>query len=347
MSESLATGVLDVVIRLVREQHALGNEISVLYSRRGDSPTETELSCLLPGVRIHAVGSLSQNRLQRTRSLRRRLRSLTQLEEFDIVHLHSTFAGIAGRTIDINCRCIYSPHGFSFLRSDKGRFMRSLYRTLERTLASRTDLIIGVSSDEVSIACDELSARAVLLRNVLDIDSLPPKPALGSRFPIVANIGRWSAQKAPERFERAAEALWKMAEFRWIGAGVDEPKSARVTGTGWLSHSQVLDELTQVNLIYFTSRWEGMPVGLMEAQAMGIPAVAIRCTGVADVVIDGVTGVIVEDEEQGMHALKALLEDEKRLGKMSLDAWRNRDRFSASGYGTRSLKAYQEVKTCD
>lgn len=343
LSESLATGVLDVVMRLAREQRAIGHDVTVLYSARAEGPLSEELARALPGVEFESIGTPNHPRIWRVVTLRRRLRELSRRSPFEVVHLHSTFAGVAGRTVRLDSLVAYSPHGFSFLRGDTDPARQLLYKTLERMLAPRCDLIIGVSSDEVRIAHGELSATTALLTNVVDLDSLPSQPATGSPRPVVVNIGRWTRQKAPERFEAAADALCEIADFRWIGAATSDPRSPNVVGTGWLGRAETIRELRLADIMYFTSRWEGMPVGLMEAQAMGVPAVARRCVGVADVIIHGVTGIIVETDDEGLAALSELLSSPNRLRDMSKAAWLSRDRFSSNGYGERSIEVYRKA----
>jgi glycosyltransferase involved in cell wall biosynthesis len=55
--------------------------------------------------------------------------------------------------------------------------------------------------------------------------------------------------------------------------------------------------MSELDIYVQTSRWEGMPVALIEAQVAGIPAVVTDVVGNRDVVVHGVTGFVGSDEE--------------------------------------------------
>jgi glycosyltransferase involved in cell wall biosynthesis len=342
VSESLATGVLDVVARLAAQQAELGHDVTVLYAERPETPSLSVLRQKMPRVRLRAAGTPGTGRLVRTAALYRELQRLTgDGSAVDVLHLHSSFAGLAGRVLNACAARVYSPHGFSFLRADRNGPFARLFLFAERALARRSELIIAVSAEEAALARDRLGASSALLRNVIDLEGLPRRqqPPRGSL--LVVNVGRWCPQKAPERFVRAAASLSGRATFRWIG---DAPAGVPgVESTGWLSADDAKRELASADILYFTSRWEGMPVGLMEAQAMGVPVVAMRCVGVGDVVLDGQTGIVVDTEDEAQRALASLVSDRARVEDLAREAWRTRGRFSSDGYGAQSVALYQQA----
>jgi glycosyltransferase involved in cell wall biosynthesis len=73
------------------------------------------------------------------------------------------------------------------------------------------------------------------------------------------------------------------------------------------------------DLLLLTSDFEGLPNALIEAQGLGLPAVATRCDfGPDEVVADGETGVLVPtgDPEALTAAVAALLGDPERRRRM-------------------------------
>jgi glycosyltransferase involved in cell wall biosynthesis len=91
-----------------------------------------------------------------------------------------------------------------------------------------------------------------------------------------------------------------------------------VTCLGWqVDLSRVMSSLS---LLVLTSDNEGIPLSVMEAASIGIPTVALNSGGVSEFVLDGVTGMIVEHEEQLGHAITQLLTDYELLSRMGAAA---------------------------
>ena len=68
--------------------------------------------------------------------------------------------------------------------------------------------------------------------------------------------------------------------------------NAHVTFHGYLTQSQLAERLQTADVVVMTSFCEGIPVGLMEAMACGVPVVAPRITGIPELVDDGVSGYL-------------------------------------------------------
>jgi len=111
--------------------------------------------------------------------------------------------------------------------------------------------------------------------------------------------------------------------------------------TGWVHATAAMQMMSEADLMYFTSRWEGMPVSLMQAQAIGLPVVAMDCSGVRDVVIDGVTGYVVSDENEALQRLQELISDGALREQFARRAREARNRFDDEGYGDRAVETYR------
>jgi glycosyltransferase involved in cell wall biosynthesis len=333
VTESMATGVLEVLAQMAEHQAELGHEVEVAYVPHPDGPSAAEIRERLCSVStIHVRGRRDAPRLTRSLALFKLMLPLLRRREWDVVHLHSSIAGVIGRSIPTGVPLVYSPHGYAFLRRDVSPLSARLYRYAERRLRHRA-VTLCVSSAELAVAERALGADAHVIPNVLprrDIEALERTPVQDRK--VVVNIGRWGPQKAPERFTRAAMRYHDRADFRWIGLGESDAHS-RWTVTGWLNQAGVWKELASADIIYFTSRWEGMPVGLMQAQAAGVPAIAMECVGVRDVIMDGVTGYVLEDEETAQDYLCRLLNDENELEQLRRAAIARRLRFADDAYG--------------
>ncbi len=210
-------------------------------------------------------------------------------EEPDVIHLHSSWAGLFGRVLPRTLPpIVYTPHAFPFDRRDLSTpAIRSL-RMLERALARRTAVLAACSLNEVH------SAHA--LRTLDCITHLPyvlpcrvserlagMRPAGRTGGPLeIASVGRLGAQKdVPFFLEVVDDVRRRLADdvrWTWIGGGDAEvEESLRAVGvrvTGWVDQSEVLTELSRADVYLHTAAWEGMPLTILEGLTMGLPVVA-------------------------------------------------------------------------
>ncbi len=137
---------------------------------------------------------------------------------------------------------------------------------------------------------------------------------VGAR-PVLAFAGRLTAQKD---LGRALDAMRELTDARLLIAG-DGPERARLEASagdrveflGPLPRAQVLGLLRAADASILTSAWENFPHGVVESLAVGTPVIATRTGGVAEVVHDGVNGLLVEpgDTAAFIAAVRRYLDD--------------------------------------
>lgn len=137
---------------------------------------------------------------------------------------------------------------------------------------------------------------------------------VGAR-PVLAFAGRLTAQKD---LGRALDAIRELTDARLLIAG-DGPERARLEASagdrveflGPLPRAQVLGLLRAADASILTSAWENFPHGVVESLAVGTPVIATRTGGVAEVVHDGVNGLLVEpgDTAAFIAAVRRYLDD--------------------------------------
>lgn len=199
-----------------------------------------------------------------------------------------------------------------------------------RELFARADAVVGVSQ-EMMQRLRELGAPDDKLRyNPCGVDierffGAAPRSA----SPTFLSVGRLVEKKAPHLTLRAfasVHAVAPSARLRMIGDG---PLLARCTALakelgvedavsflGARSHEEVQEEMRMARAFVQHSveapsgDREGTPVAVLEASATGLPVVATRHAGITDVVIEGVTGLLVDEGDvEGMAAhMRALVE---------------------------------------
>ena len=294
--ESFSTGVYAVVRDLSCTLDTSFFTIHIIYSRRDDSPKNIRKDFTGSNITMEYIPMGSwREYLPAMRSIRRSAAKFIP----DVVHCHSSKAGFLGRLAlrgVKNKRMFYSPHGFSFLRSDVGRLKRASFLLLEQAAhlyAGGT--IIAVSPGEQA-AAQRISDRVVLIPNFIESASLPFGQE--SDVPIVITSGRISPQKNPVLFQTVAERLPDL-QFRWIGDGPlrNTLTAENIEVTGFVERREVLEHLGEAWVYLQTSLWEGMPISLLEAMGMAKPVVVTDCIGNRDLVEDGITGFIHSSED--------------------------------------------------
>ena len=249
-------------------------------------------------------------------ALRRVLRRL----DADIVHTHSSKAGIVGRfaAAPTRARSIHTIHGWGHTPADSP-LRQSAFIALERAAARRCDALIAVSGDNRAEGLAHGIGRPEMyhvIPEVVELDSLDPdfgasrmraREALSieAHVEVIGWTGRFVEQKDPTTLGRAiATVLLRRPGSRAVligdgplrgdveatidAAGVGD----RATFTGVVEGARQL--MPAFDVLVHTSRWEGQPRVVQEALAERIPVVAAGTSGVAELITNGQTGLMVK-----------------------------------------------------
>lgn len=337
VTESLGGGVLHCIALLANEQARSGHRVTLIYSVRSDTPDEATLARQFdPSVRRIVMAMRSDIGMNDIKSLLAICWVLCG-GKYDAIHCHSSKAGALVRiaafmTLQTKKTC-YSPHGFAFLRRDVSERKRKFFLLIEKSLHRLGGKIAACSATEKRYAEEYLkSHQAYLLENAIDFSELQQK-RLGhnhGRVRVVTS-GRVTYAKAPWRFAEVARRLVAQGnpvDFEWLGDGDVSSKAewigdSPVEFTGWLDKPRLMNELASADIFLFPSLWEGMPIALIEAQAMGIPAVATNIVGNKDIVVHGETGFLTNtDDELAFYSAK-LASDSQLRARMGEAARQN------------------------
>lgn len=350
--EGLASGVLSALDLLATEQERNGARVAVLYTRSMDTPPEAVLDAHFPAAVARMEVRVPRG-VPRGAALAKAL-SQARPGQYDVVHAHSSWAGLVVRATALDHRrwrhIWYTPHAYGFLRTDTSRLARQSIISVERRL-SRVGSVAAVSHSEAGMARRVACApRVHVLANRIRIETLPNRSASQSAGmrPRVVSVGRVVAQKDPARFRGIASALSDVADFVWVGAtGRDVAPifgGSTVKTVPWTSRQLTLEEMAHSDVYLSTSRWEGLPLALVEAQAIGLPAVCTDVPGNCDVVQPGISGYLEGTDSAIIERLRRLLTDQNLSQRMSMAARRSAaDRFAAGSLGAESLSLYTKA----
>lgn len=361
VTEAMGGGVLTLMDTISRRQAELGADVSVWFLPRPETPNDLELEGIFDErVSISRLSEESSG-ARRYLALIKAVRSVSTGDQFDVIHLHSSKAGAAGRLATIFLRnrrsvLVYSPHGFAFLREDTSWFERQATLIAEIVMSSYCDGLVLTSKSEQKLAVEQMPAASTYLLNTgIPIEMLRPinlsKVERERRRLRVGMVGRVCYQKAPWRFAAAARALKDTADFVWIGGGAPEDidrwlDDPALEITGWLAPDELAREIDGIDILLFPTLWEGMALSLMQAQAQGIPAVVSDAVGNVDSVIDGKTGFVCStDTELILRLQQLLLDDELRIEMGQAAVRWAEESLLDSRVGADSMSIYRSIST--
>jgi len=147
----------------------------------------------------------------------------------------------------------------------------------------------------------------------------------------VGFLGRMVTQKNPQLFLDIAEQV-DGANFVMAGGGdldpvIEKEIESRGLGDrlefyGELGHDAALDFLSKLDVLVMTSRWEGLPLLLLEAMFLGVPVVTTAAGGVPEVIQHRRTGFVSRTHDSAEMAghVKALLTDQQLRERITSDA---------------------------
>lgn len=245
-----------------------------------------------------------------------RLTKILREREVEIVHTHSAKAGALGRVAASRAgasRIVHTLHGFPF-HDFQPRATRRLYIEIERRLSRITDMFLATGT-AVSVEAIRLGiARPDQIRTIgpaVEARCVPVSPATRMRArqilgispeaEVVGTVGRLDFQKAPEILIDALARMSRSAVLVWVGDGPLMDRTCREVERMRLvdrvlllgNRTDVPDILPAFDVFAMSSRYEGLPCVIVEAQACGIPVVATAVNAVSDVVVPGESGLLV------------------------------------------------------
>ena len=225
----------------------------------------------------------------------------------DLVHLHSSKAGLAGRlAIRGRLPTLFQPHAWSFYALD-GPLGRAAL-AWERLGARWATAIVCVSDGERRDGeAAGIRASWRVVPNGVDLDAFAVEDREAARRtlgldsrPLAVSVGRLSRQKGIDVLLAAwpeVESRVPGAQLVVVGSGPEEDELRRRAGSARLvgASDDVGSWLGAADVVVVPSRWEGLAYVVLEAMAAGRTVVATDVAGMREALGD--TGFIVPPED--------------------------------------------------
>lgn len=231
----------------------------------------------------------------------------------DVIHLHSSKAGAIGRVaFDGKIPMFYTPHGYSFLMENYKPMKRRMFKLIESVCAKRNCTTISCSVGEHQETL-KLTKRATYVNNGINMaefqDIMDKTEKVEHPF-TVFTLGRICYQKNPTLFNEIAEQLPNV-RFVWIGDGElrEELTSENIEITGWVNRMTAIKYAVNADAFLLTSRWEGLPISLLESMYMRKICIVSNVIGNRDVIHNGKNGFVCVKTDDFVRAINSSRDD--------------------------------------
>jgi glycosyltransferase involved in cell wall biosynthesis len=321
-------GVARYVVAACRDQMARGWHVTVACPDGGRLATDLAAAGV-PRLRWPAVRSPGPESLAEAQ----RLRVLAGMVRPDVIHLHASKAGLAGRLRPPRrVPILFQPHGWSWLAAAGP--VRAASLAWERAAARWTDLLLCVGQGEAEQGHSSgVRGRYAVVHNGVDLDHFCPagdtarvaarlRLGLPAEAPLAVCVGRLTRQKGQDVLLAAWPAIRRscpQARLALVGDGEQAAvlRSARHTGVTFAGAvDDVRDWLAAADVVVLPSRWEGLSLTVLEALATGRSVVVSDVPGLGEVVGPGVGERVPPDDPR---ALAAAVTRRLRPGALARD----------------------------
>jgi glycosyltransferase involved in cell wall biosynthesis len=295
-----------------------GCRVHLIYSDLRAEQTFRDAVASLKGVHARQVPMRREPHWSDMAFLWQIRRYIQKAGGFDIVHAHSSKAGVLARlaAFGTGAAKIYTPHAMRTMDPTLHPGVREFYRAIEVGLARTScEAVIAVSEYERQHVIEQgvPAAKTHVVTNGIPPVRLNGRAAMRAALGIVPEdvsigfIGRLVPQKAPGRFVAAvADVARQQPRVRGILVGSGPLRdsvheAARDAGIFerivWVTDRHGPEVLPAFDMLLMPSLYEGMPYVLLEALAVGVPVIATDVGGVAEAIEDRVTGFIVPQQD--------------------------------------------------
>ncbi len=255
-----------------------------------------------------------------------------------IVHSHGNGAGLYSRMLKMLChnvKVVHTYHGISDVYRSKVKFMAT--KIVGLLLSPFADLYICVSNGEKRMAIDRNFSRN---NNTVVIYNGIPTPLESNirdtfHYPLkIVTLSRFDYQKNMDCMFQIAKhwAGSNAVRFVWVGDGEDKARleqlakeeNVPIDFIGFTT--EPIKYLISSDLYLSTSRFEGLPYGLIEAASVGLPIVASNVKGNNEVVSYGKNGFLFKEESEAITYIESIMSDKacyRTMSAASIDFFNN------------------------
>ena len=295
------------------------------------------------------------------------VKHIMEKEKIELVHAHGTRANsnVFWAASQLNLPLVYTVHGWSF-HPDQNPLVRFIRVKSEKFLAQRANVTICVSDNNLRDALKEFSLpNAAVIKYGINLKKFNPNGSfknvraeygLDQDTVVVGYIARITIQKDPFTLMKAIAKVPASVKVKFLVVGDGDLKPAMLQLAKELGiesrivfsnfRQDVPDVLNAVDIYCLPSLWEGLPIGLLEAMAMGKAIVASAVDGTKEVISDNQNGFLVppQSPEKLAEALTKLASDPALIERFGANAHKvMKEQFSVTTMTRKVEKIYHNL----
>jgi len=248
-----------------------------------------------------------------------RLARFMKKHQYDIVHTHSSKAGIIGRWAAWVAGVpviIHTVHGWGH-HDHQHPWVRKVYISLEKLSLKITDKLVAVSGKNIlkglSDGIGQKNNYTVIRSGIelerfghphVDQSTMRKQLNIPSDAIVIGTVMRLSPQKAPLDFIEAATILaqkLKKVYFVLVGDGPLHDAVVKKAQENNIEKQFIMTGLRRdipelmncFDIFVLPSLWEGLPRVIPQAMASGVPVIATKIDGSAEIIQSELNGVLV------------------------------------------------------
>ncbi|MCT3200131.1 glycosyltransferase family 4 protein [Limosilactobacillus reuteri] len=333
-------GAANHVYELCRYEVQQGNRVYLIVGSKG------ELYDRVKKLNVHVlvVDSVKRN-ISPFNDIKSifKIRKIIKKINPDIIHLHSSKAGVIGRLACYklkNVQVIFTVHGWSFTDGIPSKMKKNLYKIIEKCVAPLTDYFICVSEYDKNLGLRD----NILKHKENNYSVIHNGTRISQRKRVLDNrnnklnlimTARFSSQKNQRALIKAVSNLdQNKYKLSFIGNGPTEKECKNLckelnltTSVDFLGFKDnVGDYLDKNDIFVLSSYYEGLPISIIEAMAHGLPVIASNVGGNSELVENKINGFLVNDEDELLNSIKFFINNPQKIremGKKSKDIYMN------------------------
>ncbi|EOF9217484.1 glycosyltransferase [Klebsiella pneumoniae] len=291
VAETFKGGVATVINSLASYQLKCKdvNQVQVLIPKQHSKQLDSKLSNNASYFERNKRGVISLI------SLALKIYKKTKEFEPDIIHFHSTFAGVIGRvTVGFlfprkSIKIVYCPHAFPFLMVT-GKLKKKFYILCEKTLSFITHKIIcvGINEYDAAVAVKITRNKLVVINNGVELPLVKNEKINNNQSEyLLLYVGRFDYQKGTDILIEALKIIDNapldfQLKILMVGESVNDDvnyelhrfNNIDVKFTGWIPQNELFQYYTKANCLVIPSRWEGLAMVPLEAISYKLPVIA-------------------------------------------------------------------------